>query len=248
MDGLYEEKYHGLEDSNWWFKSRREIIIELIKSLALPTGAKILEVGCSGGPLLRDLKKQGFDDVVGIDVSQSAVDICLASGFGKVQLMTGSKTSFPDQQFDLIVASDVLEHIEDDRLALREWQRLLAPDGYLIIFVPTFNFLWSSHDKVNCHYRRYSGNLLRRQAIEAGLSPIRHSYWDTALFVPVALWRLMQRFLLRPKRSEGQLYSLPVSVNNLLLKLLRSENRLLKYIDLPFGISFFLVAKKHSIK
>src|SRR3990172_8023603 len=122
MDRDYVSKYHLLEESYWWFSGRRDIIYRLIKSYK--KDSEILEIGCSGGPLIEFLRKRGFKNLRGIDIDSEAIEICRQKGIDKVCLADGIETGFEDKVFDIIIASDVLEHIEREYEAVSEWHRL----------------------------------------------------------------------------------------------------------------------------
>lgn len=243
MDEAYEVKYHLQEEKHWWFESRRDIIITLLKGTK--RNSAILEIGCSGGPLMQGLKELGFENVQGIDISQRAIDLCRQREIPDAFVMDGSKPTFGDRQFDVIIASDVLEHIEDEQIALREWNRILKPGGKLIVFVPAFEILWSKHDEANHHYRRYSKSELIPLLERAGFEIDRSSYWNFTLFFPTSLVRLVQRMFLAhgDKTSDQFLDVNPVS-NKILVCLLKTENMLLKVVNFPVGVSVFTIAKK----
>src|SRR5687767_2356200 len=131
MDLTYEAKYHQLEEQHWWFASRRDAVYDLIAGLKLPASAAILEIGCSGGPLLQRLRAAGYTDLTGIDVSAPAIELAVARGVSNVSVMDGAALEFVTARFDVVIASDVLEHIEDETKALNEWTRVLKPGGQL---------------------------------------------------------------------------------------------------------------------
>lgn len=244
MEESYTIKYHRLEESHWWFLARRDIIFKLIKNYH--KDSNILEIGCSGGPLIRFLHGQGFMNIQGIDNNEKAIEICKQKGINDVRVTDGQETGFKDQQFDIVIASDVLEHIEDEDKALSEWHRILKPDGKLIIFVPAFKFLWGNHDEVNHHYRRYSKSGLSGILIKNGFTVKRVSCWNFSLFLPISLARLSQRFIfINRKRSAEQLKESTPFINKTLENILKLENRLLSYgINFAFGISVFAIAGK----
>jgi ubiquinone/menaquinone biosynthesis C-methylase UbiE len=245
MDKYYEKKYHELEEENWWFVSRRDIILKLIKNEGIKPTEKILEIGCSGGPLIKLLTEEGYTNISGIDISQEAIDQCVAKGIDNVKVIDASKTLFGNNEFDLLIASDILEHIKEDKSTLFDWIRVLKPNGTFIIFVPAFNFLWSEHDRVNKHYRRYDRVSLNKLLEETGFIVKRVSYWNFLVFIPTYLVRTFERFLLKQDiKSKDQLYKLNPILNGLLIILLKFENILLKYNNLPFGVSIFAVCKK----
>ncbi|SHJ35541.1 Methyltransferase domain-containing protein [Hymenobacter daecheongensis DSM 21074] len=245
MDSAYETAYHELEEQHWWFRARRDAVFALIQNMHLPKDAAILEVGCSGGPLQQRLRAEGYSNLTGIDLSEPAIALARQRQIPNVQQMDGARLSFADASFDVVVASDVLEHIEDEQRALLEWRRVLRPGGRLLVFVPAFQLLWSEHDVVNHHFRRYSGPQLRVALTRANLTVERLSYWNSALFAPAAAVRLLQRLRPTPKSlPSGDLKLLPGALNGALLTLLRLENRLLRHVNLPVGISTFALARK----
>ncbi|WP_400192624.1 class I SAM-dependent methyltransferase [Hymenobacter sp. B81] len=246
MDVAYESKYHELEEQNWWFVSRRDMVFDLIQQLKLDRNAHILEVGCSGGPLMLALGKAGYTNLTGIDVSEAGIALARRRGLTRVSVMDGANLSFADESVDLLIASDVLEHIEDEGRALREWTRVLRPGGRIIVFVPAFQMLWSHHDVVNHHFRRYSAASLQTALRGAGLRVDRTSYWNAALFFPTALVRLSQRLLgkRQPDDTQGDLKPLPAPLNQALSTLIKTENRLLRRVNYPLGVSVFALAHK----
>ncbi|NML67021.1 class I SAM-dependent methyltransferase [Hymenobacter sp. RP-2-7] len=250
MDLSYEAKYHQLEERHWWFAGRRDAVFDIIQGLKLPSEAAILEIGCSGGPLLQRLRASGYTDVTGVDVSTAAIELAQARGVPNVTVMDGAALAFSSSSFDLVIASDVLEHIENESRALQEWVRVLQPGGQLLVFVPAHNYLWSAHDVVNHHFRRYSRLSLVRGLAAAGLRVQRSSFWNVALYFPVALVRLVARLLRgRPTTTSlagttGDLRQLPGLANYTLLSWIRLENWLLRRIDMPLGVSVFALAQK----
>ncbi|MCC2545879.1 class I SAM-dependent methyltransferase [Hymenobacter sp. BT175] len=245
MHPAYEQTYHQLEEQHWWFAARRSAVFDLVGELRVPSDAAILEIGCSGGPLLLALRKAGYHNLTGIDLSEKGIALAQARGFSNVSVMDGARLEFADNSFDLVIASDVLEHIEDDAQALREWQRVLRPGGRLIVFVPAFPFLWSRHDEVNYHFRRYTGTDLRKVLTTARLQVERLSYWNFTLFFPTSVVRMLQRKTQATiGNSNGDLLKLPTVLNKSLRALIGLENLLLRRINLPVGVSTFAIARK----
>jgi len=241
MDKAYESRHHRMEETGWWFVARRDFIMRLLK--AEDKNSKILDVGCCGGSLLRAMADNGFSNAVGIDKSLRARDEGRKRGV-RILVMDGVKTNFSDREFDIVIASDVLEHIRDDSAALKEWNRILRPGGLLLVFVPAFAFLWSGHDKANAHYRRYGRTGLMAALGKAGFAVTRSSYWNFALFFPTALLRIFSRLLRMDDKKDDNLFALPGFVNFLLISFLKLENLLLGCMDFPAGVSVFAVARK----
>lgn len=245
MDKSFEQLYIGAQDKHWWLRSRRKAILDIIKHY--DRGSRIIDIGCSGGALLLDFKKIGFRDVTGVDNSAEAISFCKNKGLRSVYQLDGTKLNFRDNSFDIVIASDVLEHLEDDGCALKEWHRLLAPGGLAIIFVPAFRFLWSRHDEMNHHYRRYTRITLRDKLINTGFTIEDNGYWNFFLFPPLYLIRLANRFfnigfgagLSSLDSAAGKAF------NSMLGVLLSVENYIISMgIKFPFGSSVYAVARK----
>jgi SAM-dependent methyltransferase len=148
------------------------------------------------------------------------------------------------RQIDIAIASDCLEHIKDDVKALDNWFEILNPGGLLYVFVPAFMILWNEHDVANMHFRRYTRKALKKKLKESGFEIIKASYWNFFLFIPILLVRLLSRLLPTSRnRNTGDLEQ-PPKGNDLLFKLINLENKLLKYLNFPFGVSTFCVARK----
>jgi SAM-dependent methyltransferase len=147
---------------------------------------------------------------------------------------------FDAPRFDLITCHDVLEHIEDDRGALLELRRVARPGGVLLITVPAYPRLWSSHDELNRHCRRYTRPELLSRAAEAGWQPLRTTHFNALLLPVAAAWRLGER--LPSRKSEApptsELVRTPRSLNWLLEQPLRAEAALLRTgRRIPAGLS-----------
>jgi SAM-dependent methyltransferase len=203
LDKDYEIKYHAEEEKNWWFFHEEMSFSDYWEQTNLPKFL-ILVVG---RPLLLDLKVAGFTNVYGLDFSE-AVEKCIERGLTNVYVMDGHYPKFNSETFDVIIASDSLEHLENEMQALHNWHIILKPAGVLIIFVPAFMYLWSDHDIVNHHYRRYTSGDLKRKVESEGFLVMKKSYWNFCMFFPTTFVRLIQkvkRFLSKQKKTQGQL-------------------------------------------
>lgn len=238
----FEKKYHEVEIENWWFKSRRRYLLDLLRNA--PKDSKILDIGCSSGIFLKDLELLGFktEHLFGIDISENAIANCKANGIPNTFVMDAQMINLTEQ-FDIIVASDCLEHLEDDRKAIKNWCGLLKTGGEMYVFVPAFQSLWSHHDVVNMHFRRYTNLELRTKLLSEKLSISKSSYWNFSLFLPVYVFRKLSVVFSKNKNKEGQIIENAI-MNLILFKLLVLENKLLKYVNFPFGVSTFCIAKK----
>lgn len=245
MRADFIEKYLLLEEKHWWFSARREIILTMLrKYCAGGTKARILEIGCSGGMLSKTLLSHGYNNYTGIDISWDAINICRRRGIKNVLIMNGAISAFKDGSFDVIIASDVLEHIFEDSFAIKEWHRILHDGGITICFVPAYNSLWSSHDQINMHYRRYNKHNIQIIFVHNGFEIVRSSYWNFVLFFPLFIYRLLERLRLTSAQM-AQLRHHSSLINNLFAHILTVENLFLRLgLTYPFGASVFVVAKK----
>jgi SAM-dependent methyltransferase len=243
MDKEYEEKYHSIEEDHWWFTSRRLTIMSFIDKL--PRDAKILDIGCSGGVLLQDLKNAGYTNVTGLDFSDEAIEQCKSKGLQNVYVMDAHYPKFPDEEFDFIIASDCLEHLEKDEVALANWQKLLKKGGEGLIFVPAFMSLWSEHDVVNHHFRRYTRDELVTKAKKAGFEVKKASYWNFSMFFPTWLYRKMRNNAKSAKENpEDHMDKFNPLANKVLKGVLKAEDVFFKSVGFPTGVSVMVAVKK----
>lgn len=194
---------------------------------------------------MQQLASDGYRHVTGVDISKEGVALCHQRGLADAHVMDAQKLDLPHSYFDVITASDVLEHLPDAPKALAEWYRVLKPGGEMVVFVPAFRFLWSEHDEVNLHFHRYTKAGLSRIISQAGFRVVRASYWNFCLFWPVAAVRLLRRVLPKSHSAGGDIKPAAEIVNRLLAALLRSENWLiLKGLNFPAGVSAMVIARK----
>ncbi len=154
---------------------------------------------------------------------------------------SGTELPFRPGSFDVVVASDVLEHIDDDARAVQEIARVLQPGGAFIFSVPAHPWLFGPHDAALFHRRRYVERGLRSLVEESGLRIRRLSYWNSTLFPLYCAHRLLGRF--RGSRSaHSDVHALPRLANELLAGLLAIEAALLRRFRLPWGLSLIGIA------
>lgn len=245
MRADFEDRYHRVETEHWWFAGRRDLLSILLRQADVGTASRILDVGCSAGATLRRLREDGYMQSVGIDISEQAIERCRRQGLDNVHVMDAQAPDFPDGSFDVILASDVLEHVADESAAVRAWFRLLRPGGILVALVPAFMLLWSPHDEANHHRKRYRLGELRACVEQGGFRTERASYWNCLLFVPAAAVRLLQRLLPRLGAGNPELDVPAALANRGLRAILFAENRLLRAgLPLPWGLSALVTARR----
>jgi SAM-dependent methyltransferase len=242
---LYEEMAR-VEDHHWWFRGRRNVILSVMQQhLAARPGLRILDVGCGTGGNLAALRQ--FGQVEGLDHSEEALEFCRKRLGPDFPLHRGQlPDGLPPGRFDVVTAFDVLEHIPDAVGALRAIRQALQPNGTLVCAVPAFQFLWSAHDELHHHQRRYTLSLLRQQMAEAGLRIHWSSYFNSLLFPPIAAVRVLQR--LGPKREARSDVETagPVWANRLLEAVFSAERFLVPRLRLPVGVSLLALAAPES--
>ena len=244
MDESEFRLHAQLEDTHWWFCARREIIIDLFQRY-LPGGKErhLVEIGCGTGGNLKALAD--YYNVSGVDMSAEAIRF--ASGRVSVPVVCGDFRSVLAgswQNVDGILLADVLEHIEDDRNFLTDIVANLRPGAIVVITVPAFQFLWSRHDLVLGHVRRYRLDGLR--ALWSPLPVREHfaSYFNSILFPIIALVRLIMGDGKEGKDDGSSLKPVNPILNGLLYSLFRFEKTLLRRVRLPFGVSLVAVLEK----
>lgn len=235
--------HRDLERDHWWFAARREIVLDRLgRALGeRPDDLRLLDAGCGMGGLLPYLAHFGL--VAGMDPDAQAVENARAQSGADVRQGTlPDGVPFAGERFDVITLLDVLEHIEDDRGTLRTLRALLRPRGLLVITVPAFGFLWSEHDELNEHRRRYTRATLTDVLTAEGFRLREISYYNTLLFPPIAAVRLVGR--LRAPRGGSDLGIVPRPVNALLRGIFGAERWLLRAGSLPFGVSLIAIAER----
>lgn len=230
-----------IERDHWWFVGRRRLFSSVIGGLGLDRAADILDIGTSTGTNLRMLRELGFGRVTGLDSSEVAVKFCSDKGLGSVELGDACNLPFADNRFDLVLATDVIEHV-DDVAALGEIARVLAPGGSVLISVPTFMALWGLQDDVAHHKRRYLMGEVTERVQRAGLSIERSYYFNFLLFVPIWAARKIIRLMGVKLSSENQVNS-PV-INSILGAIFSADIALAPRLKMPFGVSALVLARK----
>jgi SAM-dependent methyltransferase len=180
-------------------------------------------------------------DAWGIDTSPQAIEFCRQRGLSKLHCGTLEEFTAP-APFDLVTMLDVVEHVEDDMGLLRAALPLLGPRGRLLIAVPAFPSLWSAHDEMLHHKRRYTRTLLRRVVTEAGFVIDHISFFNTFLFPAALVRRTVSR--LAGQRQTNDLEIPPEAVNAFLRGLFSAEGTVLRRGSFPFGLSLLCLATK----
>jgi SAM-dependent methyltransferase len=244
MDAAEIARLARYEDWYWWHRARRSIIEVLLRQAVTGTSNRVLDVGAGTGATSLALRR--FGTVLGIDLSPEAMQIARDRGLA-VARMDATNLALPDASFDVVVALDVLEHLDDDVACVRELVRVLRPGGVLLVTVPAYNWLWSSHDVANRHLRRYRRHSLRRVLQQGDLDIEVCSYVMLSMLLPAAAYRLLERLPGRRRPDEeAEVHFTPVPplLNSLLAHVASWGGHLAGRVWLPFGLSIAAVARR----
>ncbi|HEX3519427.1 MAG TPA: methyltransferase domain-containing protein [Solirubrobacteraceae bacterium] len=240
MDRDYELQTHQAEDRHWWYRGRRTVLDVVVAGLGLSEPARILDAGCGSGRNMVELARHG--SVTGIELSETSVALARDRGAGEVVAGSILEMPFAEDSFDLAVSLDVIEHLEDDLAALRELRRVVAPGGSLLVTVPAYQWLWSGHDEINHHHRRYTRRSLQRVAEQAGWHQTRTTYFNSLLLPVAIVLRLLDKVNTKTTESSLDLWVPPEPLNWVLERPLALEAALIKRGGrIPAGLSLLAV-------
>jgi 2-polyprenyl-3-methyl-5-hydroxy-6-metoxy-1,4-benzoquinol methylase len=245
MDATLYDELHRVEQTHWWFRARRHIVWSLVRR-HVDGGAnrrlRVCELGCGTGGNLTAIA--GEHDVTGVECSPHALDYARQSLGNRVRL--GSlphDVHLPPNSFDVVLITDVLEHIENDAASAITALELVRPGGVLVATVPAYQWLYSPRDAHHHHFRRYGKHQFAELWNQANARTVLLSHYNTLLFPPAAAIRMASR--IRARQSNCGDLSLPTSpINNLLARLMGSEANLLGRVPFPFGLSLLAVVRK----
>jgi len=239
MERIVYDRMAALDQQHWWYRARREVLAALIRrSVKPPKDARILEIGCGTGHNLDMLSTFGRVEAIEVDPAARAMaEQRLGRPVGSAPLP--ALEGVPERHFDLIGSFDVIEHIDDDAAALASIARRLKPGGTFVMTVPAHQWMWSAHDVVNHHHRRYSKAGLKALVEGSPLKLEQLGYFNSLLF-PVAVGARLAGKIRGKDESDDSLP--PAPLNSALEKVFAQEARLIGRVPLPPGLSLFAVA------
>lgn len=243
MEEIVYQKMSRIASDNWWFASRRDLVRILLKRhLAGRKNCFILEAGCGPGNILTSLDDLGT--IFGIDINEAAINMCKQKNAAYLSRATIMKIPFKDGSFDAVICSDVLYHVMvDDEAALKEMSRVCKKGGLLLIFEPAFEWLYSPHDIAEHARQRYSKKEICSKVKKSGLIIIKSSYHVFLLFPLILAVRLIKMIFLSGQSSDD-LCTFPNLINKILLFIMAIENRILPFINFPWGSTIFCLVVK----
>ena len=235
-----------VEDTHWWYQALRSRLAAALDTHLGPSPARILDVGCGTGANLKLLAQQGT--AFGIDIEPTALHFCRERGLTRSTVGSALALPFPAHTFDAVTAMDVLYHkaVPDKSAFLREVRRVLRPGGILILNVPAYQWLYSSHDAAVHTDRRFTRSEIAALMAQSEFVPLRTTYWNTFLF-PIALVTRLWRRCFPPQTSDLDGKSNPF-INRAFRDLLEFEKAIARYLPMPFGLSVLCVSRAPGLK
>jgi SAM-dependent methyltransferase len=240
---MYQE-----EHSHWWYAGMRDVVLSLLPRSSLPQGPRALDAGCGTGYFMGWLREHYRARAIGIDGHPYGLALCRRRGERDLVRGDVAELPFTNEAFDLVTSFDVLSEVQDENsraLALGEFRRVLKPGGKLVVRVPAYEWLRSSHDAGVSTHHRYGGKELRDAILKTGFQPVRLTFANTILFPVAILWRMLKRARLAPPGSDVRSSTRGASwMNSALRSVLKTEAAFLRKSSLSFGLSVFVVASK----
>ena len=240
-----------VEAQSFWCRTRNRVLRQVFMRFTdRSRPLDVLEIGCGIGGVLRELRLIPNLRLTGSEVSLEGLSFARAS-IPDVDFIQLDATSLPfPEAFDVIGAFDVLEHIDADEAVMQQVYQALRPRGVFVITVPQYQWMWSTHDELFRHKRRYDRRVLAARLEAAGFTLIYVTSFITALFPLMMAARLFDRHPAAAENTGSDIAAhvgLPPLVNWIFDKVMRVEEFALRLgVVLPFGGSLLAVAVKSS--
>ena len=245
MERAVYDQMAALDERHWWYRARREVLAALIRRLVKPpANARILEIGCGTGHNFSMLGSFGHVDALELD---DEVRRYAEKRLGReiMRAPLPELADVPERSYDLIGAFDVIEHIDDDEAALASIATRLKPGGKFVMTVPAHPWMWSAHDVVNHHKRRYSKRALKRLMEHSPLRLDAIGYFNSLLF-PAAVAERISSKLRRKEDADLKLPAAPL--NTALERTFAFERHLVGRVPLTPGLSLYAVGSVEAVQ
>ncbi len=235
------------EAEHWWYVGRRRVLGAVLSTLELEPSARILEVGSGTGGNLELLSR--FGRVTAWEPNELARELSATKNRALIEADRLEQSTWaPTGSFDLICLLDVVEHLDDPVAALGQLSRQLSERGRFLITVPAYQWMWSAHDTLHEHRRRYSRALLQSQLTDAGLTVQRLGNFNCLLFPAAMLARAVDKLrsvtgLGAGRPSVGMSMPSPL-LNRLLTTVFSAEAKRVARGGYPFGLSLLAISSR----
>ncbi len=240
----YFDLLYNIETHSFWFNYRNDLFQYFFKHY-FPKAKNFCEIGCGTGNVLSSFADEYPNiQITGSEIYSAALQF-VASRTSRAQLIQADACCFPfENEFDVIGAFDVLEHINHDDIVLKNLHRATKPNGGIILSVPQHNWLWSYEDEAAYHKRRYSRRDLKQKIEKAGFHIERITSFISLLLPLMMASRLKIQLFKKHYDPVGEI-KMPLSVNLFLYKICMLEKKIILHgTNLPFGGSLICIAKK----
>jgi SAM-dependent methyltransferase len=239
----YFSELARLEETNFWFRSRNQLIIWAIEKYC-PNFKSFLEIGCGTGYVLSGVSKRfPHSTLFGSEIFIAGLGFA-ANRLPSTKFMQMDARNIPfENEFDVVGAFDVIEHIKEDKLVLQNLFQAVKPGGSLLLTVPQHQWLWSAADDYACHERRYLAGDLHAKLTDAGFEIVRSTSFVSLLLPAMMLSRYRGR--IGQKFDALDEFRINPTINNILEFVMAIERGLIRWgINIPFGGSRLVVAKR----
>lgn len=240
-DDAYFDLMAEVADTHWWYRARRDWLRQELGP-RIARGERAYDIGCGTADAMATLTDIGARPVAGTDLSEHVLGWVVRRDDPPAVLSSlAERLPFAASSAATLISMDVIEHLDDDVVALREYRRVLRPGAVLFLTVPAYQWIWSEHDDRAAHRRRYSRERFVIAVKAAGFEVDRVTYFFSFLVPLAAVVRKtpLRRFF--PATDEESSAMHP-AIEAVLALLARLERRLGARFDLPFGLSILLVA------
>jgi SAM-dependent methyltransferase len=241
MDPAHLAELIELEESYWWHVSKRRLVMALLAD-RFPAPARLLEGGVGSARDLLEFEAAGYE-ASGFDTMQASVDNARARGLDVACHDLADPWPHERASVDVVVLLDVLEHMADPVRVLGNIRDVLRPGGGILLTVPAYPLLHGDWDRALGHHRRYTGAMLRQQALDAGLEVERLTHWNSFSLLPALAVRGLQR-LFPSDRRPAEFPRVPAAANAALVGLANIERAWLRRFSLPAGLSILAVLRR----
>lgn len=230
----------AVEDTHWWYRALHAHVHAALRGQGT-TVRRIADIGCGTGALASQLAEGAM--VFGLDGAPEGLAYCRGRGLRRLVRGDAAQVPWKSGSMDTVLLLDLLYHqgVSDPRAVLCEARRILAPGGMLVVNVPAYEWLRSSHDVAVHTGRRFTRRGINGLLNEAGFEIERSSYWNTVLFPAIVAVRLLLRFA--PDRGSDLQGGTSPLQNRILGAVMAWERRVMSHVSLPFGLSIFVVAR-----